>query len=62
MKSFSCLRQILIASETSKEPLNVMIPLEDLMLEIRKDLGHNNKNINRGEILSLFINDVYQNI
>jgi hypothetical protein len=32
--------------------------LENLLLTIRKDMGHKNKNFQQGDILSLFINDI----
>lgn len=31
---------------------------EGLILAIRKDLGHKNKNLKRGDVLSLFVNDI----
>lgn len=34
--------------------------MEGLMLSIRKDMGHKNKNLQQGDILSLFINDIDQ--
>jgi len=40
------------------EPFAILITVEDLLIAIRKDLGHKNKNINRGKILGLFINDL----
>lgn len=39
-----------------------LIALVDLMLAIRKDLGHKNKNVSRRTILSLFINDLSDDI
>lgn len=32
--------------------------IEDMLLAIRKDLGHRNKSLSRGKILGLFINDI----
>lgn len=32
--------------------------MENLLLSIRKDMGHNNKSLKQGDILSLFINDL----
>lgn len=32
--------------------------LENLLLAIRKDMGHKNRNLKDGDILSLFINDI----
>jgi hypothetical protein len=41
--------------ELSLESIQIM---EELLLSIRKDMGHNNKNLDKGDILSLFINDL----
>lgn len=38
--------------------MKAMFYFEDLMLEIRKDLGHKNKGFEKGDVLSLFINDI----
>lgn len=35
-----------------------MLELEKLLLAIREDTGHKNKNIHQGELLGLFINDI----
>lgn len=35
-----------------------MAALEDLFFEIRRDLGHANRDLERGHILRLFINDI----
>lgn len=35
-----------------------MFEFEKLLLAIRKDTGHANKNINQGDLLGLFINDI----
>lgn len=37
------------------ESINLM---ENLLLAIRKDMGHKNKGLQQGDILSLFINDI----
>lgn len=37
---------------------DVLFTIENLLLAIRKDLGHGNKNMPRGKILGLFINDL----
>lgn len=37
---------------------NILFEVENLLLAIRKDLGHANKGVNRGKILGLFINDI----
>ena len=40
------------------EPNGILFTVENLLLAIRKDLGHQNKNIPKGKLLSLFINDL----
>lgn len=35
-----------------------MLVLEEMFYEFRKDIGHSNKDLKRGDILSLFINDL----
>ncbi len=35
---------------------------EDLILQIRRDLGHKNKNLKTGDVLSLFINDIDEHL
>lgn len=43
---------------TPNNPYNVLFMVEDLLLAIRKDLGHKNKDVGRGKILGLFVNDL----
>jgi hypothetical protein len=49
-----------LASSRIANPEDILFIYENLLLEIRKDLGHKNKNLKRGTILSLFINDIEQ--
>ncbi|MEQ8855080.1 hypothetical protein [Gimesia sp.] len=44
--------------QTKNNPIRLMVVFEDLIREIRKDLGHKNKNLTNGKILSLFVNDI----
>jgi len=46
-------------SSYRKEP-NRMVLLEEILFEIRKDLGHKNKNLVSPAILRLFVNDIDQ--
>ncbi|MFC5732187.1 hypothetical protein [Cytobacillus gottheilii] len=60
IKSYRNFRLYLI-NRTPKEEIDnhtYMELLEDLLLSLRKDMGHKNKSLERGELLSLFINDV----
>ena len=40
------------------EPFALMFEYERLILAIRADLGHRNKNLSPGDILGLFVNDI----
>jgi hypothetical protein len=46
------------ANGLQTEPNNILFTVENLLLAIRKDLGHQNKNMPKGKLLSLFINDL----
>ena len=37
---------------------NILFDFENLMLEIRKDTGHSNQSLQRGDLLRLFISDI----
>lgn len=37
---------------------NVLFLVEDLLLAIRKDLGHKNQGLSQGKLLGLFVNDI----
>ena len=50
------------AAGGSQDPREALIALTDLMLAVRRDLGHKNKNISRRKILGLFVNDVPDDI
>ncbi|HEY9060821.1 MAG TPA: hypothetical protein VIO64_10025 [Pseudobacteroides sp.] len=45
-------------NNTSANYLNGLLQLEKVLLAIRKDTGHKNKNLKEGDLLSLFINDI----
>lgn len=42
--------------------VTLMFEIEDLLLAIRRDLGHENKGLTRGKVLGLFINDIDEHI
>lgn len=60
-KSYStwkdCTSKAVDKHRTKKENLEILYMLENLLFEIRKDIGHENKNLVKGDILKLFIND-----
>lgn len=46
--------------EMRSDPMKLMRNYEELILAIRRDLGHRNKGLQSGDILALFINDINQ--
>ncbi|NOZ45958.1 MAG: hypothetical protein GXO79_04165 [Chlorobi bacterium] len=46
-----------VENKTEYDNLIIMTSLENLLKDFREDIGHKNKNIVEGDILSLFIND-----
>jgi hypothetical protein len=48
--------------ELRENPINLMLLFEQLILTIRRDLGHKNINLHTGDLLSLFINDIDQQL
>lgn len=51
-------RRTLIKHSGEQVDFNDMFELENLLLAIRKDTGHKNKNLKKGDLLGLFINDI----
>lgn len=52
------IKSINLSQESSKNAgVEMMALLEKMLFEFRKDIGHKNKRLKRGDILSLFIND-----
>jgi hypothetical protein len=60
LKAFTTFRETLISYKGSTAPIQGMLLFEQYLFEIRKDLGHKNKNLHKGDILALFINDIRQ--
>lgn len=46
------------ANGTEQNPNEILLTVESLLLAIRKDLGHKNKNMPKGKLLGLFVNDL----
>lgn len=55
VKAFSEFKTV---AGTSENPVQAIFLFEDLLLAIRRDLGHRNKGLDRGSILRLFITDI----
>ena len=58
LKAFGTFREALISYKGGEPPIEGLFLFEQYMLEIRRDLGHKNKNLSSGDILALFINDI----
>lgn len=52
------MRSIDNANGVQQEPNEILYTVEKLLLAIRKDLGHSNKNMPKGKLLGLFVNDL----
>lgn len=55
--AFSSFRQI---SFEGAPPLTIAVSIERMLFAIRKDLGHQNRNLHPGSILGTFINDLHK--
>lgn len=51
-------RRCAIKDSETEFNIETMFELEKLLLAIRKDTGHKNSKVNRGDLLGLFINDI----
>jgi hypothetical protein len=58
IKQWSNYRKRCINVEEGSKNFEIMFDLEKLFLTIRKEIGHKNKDIEKGTILSMFINDI----
>ena len=61
LKSYTDWRKLIVnfSSENgnNKNGAEMLIAFENLLLDFRKDIGHKNRDLKTGEILSMFIND-----
>lgn len=53
-------RRHFVSEDKVDTSFNKMFELEKLLLAIRKDTGHKNQGLNRGDLLGLFINDIHK--
>lgn len=58
VKAFHRFRMASLQADTNK--LGVALAVEELFLAIRRDLGHQNNGLYTGQLLQLFINDLYK--
>ena len=47
-----------MSAVSAPEDANILFLYENLLMEIRKDLGHKNQGFKRGTLLGLFVNDI----
>ncbi len=47
-----------VSQDQINNPSDNLFILEEIIFEIRKDMGHNKRGLKQGDILSFFINDV----
>ena len=57
VKAYLSFRRFSTSEEYKNQPTRILIELENVVLAMRKDLGHKNKEINSGDILTMFITD-----
>jgi hypothetical protein len=58
IKSYSDFRKLSqIQSDEPSHTTAILLAIEKLLFEIRKDLGNSNRNLKNGDLLSLFINN-----
>ena len=48
--------------QAGASPKEIIFLSEKLLFAIRRDLGHKNKNLKQGDLLSLFITDIDQHL
>ncbi|WP_350343973.1 hypothetical protein PRVXT_000338 [Proteinivorax tanatarense] len=58
VKKWSNYRRLYVSDKLKSDSVNAMFEFERLLMAIRKDMGHKNKDIKKGELLGLFINDI----
>ena len=47
-----------MSSDPAQDSTQMMFAFEDLLFAIRKDLGHSNAGLGRGDLLRGFVNDI----
>lgn len=60
VKKYSFFRQGSLTPEQNSSPYAILYNFEQVLFEIRKDIGHSNQTLKSGDLLTLFINDLQQ--
>ena len=58
VKKYSSFRQGSLTPAQDSSPYTILFNFEQVLLEIRKDIGHSNQTLKPGDLLALFINDI----
>jgi hypothetical protein len=61
VKAFADFRKLSLA-ENREEPFDTLFAVENIYLAIRRDLGHRDTQLKKGDILVLFINDIIKHL
>ena len=63
LKAFSDFRREAVnATSGNAGGKSVLFAYEDLLYAVRRDLGHGNRGLKRGDILALFVNDIEEHL
>ena len=57
LRSFSRFRSLAAPPEKAEEAMAMLLAFEDMLFEIRKDLGHSNASLAKGDLLRMFLTD-----
>lgn len=58
LRNYSNFRRRYVNITPDKPSFDIMFEFEKLLYAIRKDTGHRNRNLKKGDVLALFINDI----
>lgn len=57
LRAFSRFRSLAAPPEKVEDAMAMLLAFEDMLFEIRKDLGHSNSGLAKGDILGMFLKD-----
>ena len=58
VRQWSELRRAFATAEQGANQTETMFKFEQFLLALRREFGHKNKNLKRGDVLGLFVNDI----
>ena len=62
VKAFGDFKRHAPEKQAGADPTKILFLSEKLLFAIRRDLGHKNKNLKQGDLLSLFVTDIDQHL